>query len=113
MDVFKNWKKLYQTEYNNRKLYEKRYREVKLENEELQKKTGVAKLRKQVAELRNQVMDLKVQKAQLRIELEDTIGFLQQEKQAKEELLRQRNFKKRTYRPRVKKEANDGEKVLH
>ena len=105
MDVFKNWKKLYQTEYNNRKLYEKRYREVKLENEELQKKTGVAKLRKEIRML-------KELNAKLYLELEDTKGFLAQEKQAKEVLLRERN-KKRTYRTRVKKEVNNGEKILH
>lgn len=108
MDVFKNWKKLYQAEYNNRKLYEKRYREVKLENEELQKKTGLAKLRKENMELRQEILDLKIQKTDLLIQLDDLKGFYRQEKQAKEELLRQRN-RKRTYRPRVKKEVKDGE----
>lgn len=108
MDVFKNWKKLYQTEYNNRKLYEKRYRELKVENEELQKKTGLAKLRKKNNILRQQVIDLKIQRADLLIKLDDLQGFYNQEKQAKEELLRQRNRKK-TYRPRVKKEVKDGE----
>lgn len=108
MDVFKNWKKLYQVEYNNRKLYEKRYREVKLENEELQKKTGLAKLRKENMELRQEILDLKIQKTDLLIQLDDLKGFYRQEKQAKEELLRQRN-RKRTYRPRVKKEVKDGE----
>ena len=108
MDVFKNWKKLYQAEYNNRKLYEKRYREVKLENEELQKKTGLAKLRKENMELRQQILDFKIQKTDLLIQLDDLKGFYRQEKQAKEELLRQRN-RKRTYRPRVKKEVKDGE----
>lgn len=108
MDVFKNWKKLYQTEYNNRKLYEKRYREVKLENEELQKKTGLADLRKENMELRQEILDLKIQKTDLLIQLDDLKGFYKQEKQAKEELLRQRN-RKRTYRPRVKKEVKDGE----
>ena len=108
MDVFKNWKKLYQTEYNNRKLYEKRYREVKLENEELQKKTGLAELRKENMELRQEILDLKIQKTDLLIQLDDLKGFYKQEKQAKEELLRQRN-RKRTYRPRVKKEVKDGE----
>lgn len=108
MDVFKNWKKLYQAEYNNRKLYEKRYREVKLENEELQKKTGLAKLRKENMELRQEILNLKIQKTDLLIQLDDLKGFYRQEKQAKEELLRQRN-RKRTYRPRVKKEVKDGE----
>ena len=108
MDVFKNWKKLYQTEYNKWKLYEKRYREVKLENEELQKKTGLAELRKENMELRQEILDLKIQKTDLLIQLDDLKGFYKQEKQAKEELLRQRN-RKRTYRPRVKKEVKDGE----
>ena len=79
-----------------------------LENEELQKKTGLAKLRKENMELRQQILDLKIQKTDLLIQLDDLKGFYRQEKQAKEELLRQRN-RKRTYRPRVKKEVKNGE----
>lgn len=60
MKLFKNYKKLYLTELNNRKLYEKRYKEVYEKN------------------------------IQYQFELEDTRGFLAQEKEAKEELLKQR-----------------------
>lgn len=60
MKLFKNYKKLYLTELNNRKLYEQRYKEVYEKN------------------------------IQYQFELEDTRGFLAQEKQAKEELLKQR-----------------------
>lgn len=60
MKLFKNYKKLYLTELNNRKLYEQRYKEVYEKN------------------------------IQYQFELEDTKGFLAQEKEAKEELLKQR-----------------------
>lgn len=60
MKLFKNYKKLYLTELNNRKLYEQRYKEVYEKN------------------------------IQYQFELEDTRGFLAQEKEAKEELLKQR-----------------------
>lgn len=91
MSMFKNrYKELYNIELNNRKLYERRYNEIKKINEELQKSTGLAELRKENLELANEVLDLKIENAKLKIELEDTNGFLQQEKRAKEYLLRER-----------------------
>ena len=60
MKLFKNYKKLYKIELNNRKMYEQRYKEVYEKN------------------------------IQYQFELEDTRGFLAQEKEAKEELLKQR-----------------------
>lgn len=91
MSMFKNrYKELYNIELNNRKLYERRYNEIKKINEELQKSTGFAELRKENLELTNEVLDLKIENAKLKIELEDTNGFLQQEKRAKEYLLRER-----------------------
>lgn len=73
------YKTLYETELHNRKMYEKRYKEVIQENIELQKSTGIAELRKEIAKLK--------------LELEDTQGFLAQERQAKEELLKEREEK--------------------
>ena len=73
------YKKLYEIEKNNRQMYEKRYKEVYEENIELQKSTGLAELRKEIA--------------RLKLELEDTQGFLAQEKQAKEALLKEREDK--------------------
>lgn len=73
------YKTLYETELHNRKMYEKRYKEVIQENIELQKSTGIAELRKEIAKLK--------------LELEDTKGFLEQERQAKEQLLKEREEK--------------------
>lgn len=73
------YKTLYETELHNRKMYEKRYKEVIQENIELQKSTGMSELRKEIAKLK--------------LELEDTQGFLAQERQAKEELLKEREEK--------------------
>lgn len=75
----KDYKTLYETELNNRKLYEKRYKEVIQENIELQKSAGIAELRKE--------------NAKLKLELEDMKGFYEQEKQAKEFLLKEREEK--------------------
>lgn len=73
------YKQLYEIEHNNRKLYEKRYKEVYEENLKLQESTGIAELRKE--------------NTKLKLELEDTLGFLEQEKQAKEFLLKEREEK--------------------
>lgn len=73
------YKKLYEIEKNNRQMYEKRYKEVYEENLKLQESTGLADLRKEIAKLK--------------LELEDTKGFLAQERQAKEELLKEREEK--------------------
>ena len=73
------YKKLYEIEKNNRKLYEKRYKEIYEENLKLQESTGIAELRKE--------------NTKLKLELEDTLGFLEQEKQAKEFLLKEREEK--------------------
>lgn len=73
------YKQLYEIELNNRKLYEKRYKEIYEENLKLQESTGIAELRKE--------------NTKLKLELEDTLGFLEQEKQAKEFLLKEREEK--------------------
>lgn len=75
--IFKNYKKLYKTELNNRKLYEQRYKEIYDKNIELQNVEKAYEKKKEEV-------------SKLKLELEDTKGFLEQEKQAKEELLKQR-----------------------
>jgi len=88
-----NYKELYEIELHNRKMYEQKYKETRKENVNLQKETGLADLRKKMMELADQVealKPLKEENAKLKLELEDTKGFLEQEKMAKEYLLRER-----------------------
>jgi hypothetical protein len=84
----KNYKQLYETELQNRKAYETRYKQIKEENIELQKGSGLAELRKTNIKLMeenhiltNDNKELNEIVAKLRIELEDTKGFLEQEKE--------------------------------
>lgn len=77
MKLFKNYKKLYLSELNNRKLYEQRYKEVYEKNIEYQN------IEKAYNKKKEEVTRLK-------LELEDAQGFLAQETEAKEELLKQR-----------------------
>ena len=74
MRLFKNYKNLYKTEVNNRKLLEDRKKELYETNIELQ----------------NQIKLLMKDKAELTIKLEDTVGFLEQEKQCSEALRKER-----------------------
>lgn len=83
------YKKLYELEVENRKKYEKRYREIKKFNEDLQKSSGFAELNKKINELSQENYELKMIKTSLAIELEDTIGFKKQETEAKEALKKQ------------------------
>lgn len=76
-NIFKNYKELYKTELNNRKLYEERYKEIYDENIALQME--LKKLKKAKEEC-----------AKLKLDLEDAKGFWKQETEAKEELLKQR-----------------------
>ena len=64
MKLFKNYKKLYETEVANRKLYEQRYKDIYSENINYQK----------------EIKKLKYNLTKARIDLEDTQGFLKQEK---------------------------------
>ena len=74
MKIFKNYKKLYETELNNRKLYEEQYKTIYEENIDFQK----------------EIQCYKEKCGKLSIELEDTKGFLNQEKEAKEALKKER-----------------------
>lgn len=75
MSILKNWKGLYKTEQNNRKLYEQRYKTIYDENIEYQKL----------------IKKLKYNLTKVRIDLEDTKGFLEQEKQVSYALRQERN----------------------
>lgn len=75
MSILKNWKGLYKTEQNNRKLYEQRYKTIYDENIKYQKT----------------IKELKYRLTKARIDLEDTKGFLQQEKQVSYALRQERN----------------------
>ena len=91
-----DYKELYEIELHNRKMYEEKYKETRKENVKLQKETGLADLRKKMMELADQVevlTPLKEENARLKLELEDTQKFLEQEKQAKEYLLKERKDK--------------------
>ena len=66
-----NYKELYEIELNNRKLYEKRYNEIKKENVELQKSSGIAEIRKKLEMAINEIAFLKEDRAKLYIQLED------------------------------------------
>lgn len=91
MKLFKNYKKLYNIELNNRKKYEELYKELKTHDEEWQKE-NTAKLRLEIRKLRED-------KANLTFNLVDIKGFLEQETVAKEKLLKQRD----TLKKKVKK----------
>lgn len=92
----KNYKTLYETELNNRKLFEQRYKEIHDQYVELQKGSGIAELRKENAKLvvendflkanakamyKEENKKLKEEIAKLKIELEDLKGFKQQDEQ--------------------------------
>ena len=101
-----DYKELYEIELHNRKMYEEKYKETRKENVNLQKETGLADLRKKMMELADQVealKPLKEENAKLKLELEDTKGFLEQEKAAKKVLL-ERNKKALEY---LEKEVNE------
>lgn len=75
MSILKNWKGLYNTEKNNRKLYEERYKKIYDEN------IGYQKL----------IKKLKYNLTKARIDLEDCRGFLKQEKEVSYALRQERN----------------------
>lgn len=100
MSILKNWKGLYKTEKNNRKLYEERYKKIYDENIEYQKL----------------IKKLKYNLTKARIDLEDCRGFLQQEKQVSYALRQERNKllnKNKQLKAQIKdlkgEKENDGE----
>lgn len=81
MFKIKNYKKLYEIELNNRKLYEARKKELSEEN---------IKLQKMVITNEKQIKTLKEENTSLKIQLDDSMGFLMQEKACSEALRRER-----------------------
>ena len=79
----KDYKTLYETELNNRKIFENRYKELKQENIELQKGTGLAELRVKYNKALEEIHFLKEDRAKLYIQLEDTRNEKQLEKLTK------------------------------
>ncbi len=90
--ILKNWKGLYKTEQNNRKLYEERYKKIYDENIEYQKL----------------IKKLKYNLTKARIDLEDCRGFLKQEKEVSYALRQERN-KLLTKIKKLKEEKNKEE----
>lgn len=92
----KDYKTLYETELNNRKLYEQRYKEIHKKYIELQNSSGIAELRKENLKLtvendflkdnaeklyQDKIKQLKEENVRLKIELEDLKGFKEQDEQ--------------------------------
>ena len=75
MSILKNWKDLYKKELKNRELLIRQNSEYSKRNVESQK----------------QIRELKYKLTKARIDLEDTRGFLQQEKQVSYALRQERN----------------------
>lgn len=92
MSILKNWKGLYNTEKNNRKLYERQYKKIYDENIEYQKL----------------IKKLKYNLTKARIDLEDCRGFLKQEKEVSYALRQERN-KLLTKIKKLKEEKNKEE----
>ena len=87
--IFKNYRKLYKIELNNRKLLEERKRELSEANIDLQK----------------EIQLLRKDRTEVILELENTCNFLQQEKECSEALRRERT-KLRRQITNLKKELN-------
>ena len=87
--IFKNYRKLYKIELNNRKLLEERKRELSEANIDLQK----------------EIQLLRKDRTEVILELENTCIFLQQEKECSEALRRERT-KLRRQITNLKKELN-------
>lgn len=74
------YKNLYETEVKNRKMYEKRYREIEKAYQELQKESGIAELRVKLTNAVEELAFVKEDRAKLYVELEDTINELEIER---------------------------------
>lgn len=82
-----DYKNLYEIELNNRKKYEKRYRQKCAESIELQKQTGIADLRKELMKIsdelektKEELSFVKEDRSKLYLQLEDTRNELEIER---------------------------------
>ena len=85
-----NWKELYEIELNNRKKYEKRYREKCKDYIDLQKEKGLDKLKLELMKIsddltkaQEELSFVKEDRAKLYIQLEDTRNELKTERNKK------------------------------
>ena len=81
----KDYKVLYETEVNNRKLIELRYKELRDENIELQKETGLAELRVKYNKALAEISFLREDRSRLYLQLEDArneLSFLKRKKKS-------------------------------
>lgn len=90
----KDYKTLYETELNNRKVIEQRYKELKKENIELQKETGIADLRVKYNKALDEIAFLKEDRAKLYLQREDAINELNMLKSKKKGIKNEKNNKK-------------------
>lgn len=90
----KDYKTLYETELNNRKVIEQRYKELKKENIELQKETGLADLRVKYNKALDEIAFLKEDRAKLYLQREDAINELNMLKSKKKGTKNEKNNKK-------------------
>ena len=77
-DTKLTYKQLYEIELNNRKMYEKRYKEICQENIEIQKGSELPKLRLQIRQLSSDLQDMTVFKMQETI-AKETLLYRQKE----------------------------------
>ena len=90
----KYYKTLYETELNNRKIIEQRYKELKKENIELQKGTGLANLRVKYNKALDEIAFLKEDRTKLYLQREDAINELNMLKLKKKGTKNGKNNKK-------------------
>lgn len=93
MNKKKSYKTLYETELNNRKLIERHCKDLEQRYVDLQNEKGLPELKLKLMELADKSEALEIENAKLKLDLEDLQGFYNQEKEAKEKLLEERNKK--------------------
>jgi len=105
MKLFKNYKKLYQTELNNRKVLEEARRILGADCKKYQEERN--EILAENVTLKQEIQSLKEKYAKVRIELEDTQAYLEQEKQVSTALRRERANLKRKLTNSSKKKVGD------
>ena len=103
MKLFKNYKKLYEIEVNNRKVLEEAKRILGKDCKEYQIKNQ--ELTAENASLTQELQCLKEEYARVRLELEDTKAYLEQEKQVSTALRKERASLKRKLTNNSKKKV--------
>lgn len=108
MKLFKNYKKLYEIEVNNRKVLDDAKRILSADCKKYQEERN--ELNIENANLKVAINDLKEEYARVRLELEDTKAYLEQEKQVSSALRKERaNLKRKLTNFNKKKEVKNGE----